>query len=183
VLANLRLKMGERFNLIDKGAFSFVWVVDFPLFEYSAEEKRYVSKHHPFTSPMDEDLPLIEAEPQRARAKAYDIVLNGSEIGGGSIRIFDPSVQRRLFSALGISDADAQEKFGFLIEALSYGAPPHGGIALGFDRLIMLMCGAESIRDVIAFPKTQKATCLMSGAPDSVDKKQLKELSIKVDLG
>jgi aspartyl-tRNA synthetase len=183
VLANLRLKMGERFGLIDKNAFSFVWVVDFPLFEYSAEEKRYVSKHHPFTSPADEDLALIETEPQRARAKAYDIVLNGNEIGGGSIRIFDPAVQRRLFSALGISDAEAQEKFGFLIEALSYGAPPHGGIALGFDRLVMLICKTESIRDVIAFPKTQKATCLMSGAPDSVDKKQLKELSIKTDLG
>ncbi len=183
ILANLRLKMGERFGLIDKNAFSFVWVVDFPLFEYSAEEKRYVSKHHPFTSPMDEDLGLIETEPQRARAKAYDIVLNGNEIGGGSIRIFDPAVQRRLFSALGISDAQAQEKFGFLIDALSYGAPPHGGIALGFDRLVMLMCKTESIRDVIAFPKTQKATCLMSGAPDTVDKKQLKELSIKIDLG
>jgi len=183
VLANLRLKMGERFGLIDKNAFSFVWVVDFPLFEYSAEEKRYVSKHHPFTSPADEDLALIETEPQRARAKAYDIVLNGNEIGGGSIRIFDPAVQKRLFSALGISDAEAQEKFGFLIEALSYGAPPHGGIALGFDRLVMLICKTESIRDVIAFPKTQKATCLMSGAPDSVDKKQLKELSIKTDLG
>jgi aspartyl-tRNA synthetase len=183
VLANLRLKMGERFGLIDKDAFSFVWVVDFPLFEYSAEEKRYVSKHHPFTSPMEDDLDLLGTEPQRARAKAYDIVLNGNEIGGGSIRIFNPAVQRRLFSALGISDAEAQEKFGFLIEALSYGAPPHGGIALGFDRLVMLMCGAESIRDVIAFPKTQKVTCLMSGAPDSVDKKQLKELSIKVDMG
>ncbi len=183
VLANLRLKMGERFGLIDKDAFSFVWVVDFPLFEYSAEEKRYVSKHHPFTSPMDDDLDLLATAKERARAKAYDIVLNGNEIGGGSIRIFDPAVQRRLFSALGISDEEAQEKFGFLIEALSYGAPPHGGIALGFDRLVMLMCGAESIRDVIAFPKTQKVTCLMSGAPDSVDKKQLKELSIKVDLG
>jgi aspartyl-tRNA synthetase len=183
VLANLRLKMGERFGLIDKNAFSFVWVVDFPLFEYSAEEKRYVSKHHPFTSPMDDDLELLATERERARAKAYDIVLNGNEIGGGSIRIFDPAVQRRLFSALGISDEEAQEKFGFLIEALSYGAPPHGGIALGFDRLVMLMCGAESIRDVIAFPKTQKATCLMSGAPDSVNKKQLKELSIKIDLG
>jgi aspartyl-tRNA synthetase len=183
VLANLRLKMGERFGLIDKNAFSFVWVVDFPLFEYSAEEKRYVSKHHPFTSPMDDDLELLATERERARAKAYDIVLNGNEIGGGSIRIFDPAVQRRLFSALGIQEAEAQEKFGFLIEALSYGAPPHGGIALGFDRLVMLMCGAESIRDVIAFPKTQKATCLMSGAPDSVNKKQLKELSIKIDLG
>ncbi len=158
-------------------------MVDFPLFEYSAEEKRYVSKHHPFTSPMDDDIELLATAKERARAKAYDIVLNGNEIGGGSIRIFDPAVQRRLFSALGIGDEEAQEKFGFLIEALSYGAPPHGGIALGFDRLVMLMCGAESIRDVIAFPKTQKVTCLMSGAPDSVDKKQLKELSIKIDLG
>jgi aspartyl-tRNA synthetase len=183
VLANLRLMMGARFGLIDKNAFSFVWVVDFPLFEYSAEEKRYVSKHHPFTSPTDEDLAMLETEPQRVRAKAYDIVLNGNEIGGGSIRISDPAVQRRLFSALGITDEQAREKFGFLIEALSYGAPPHGGIALGLDRLVMLLCGAESIRDVIAFPKTQKATCLMSGAPDSVEKKQLKELSVKVDLG
>ena len=183
VLANLRLKMGERFGLIDKDAFSFVWVVDFPMFEYSAEEKRYVAMHHPFTSPMDEDVDLLETAPHQARAKAYDIVLNGNEIGGGSIRIFKPEVQRRLFSALKISDEEAQEKFGFLIEALSYGAPPHGGIALGFDRLVMLMCGAESIRDVMAFPKTQKATCLMSGAPDSVGKKQLKELSIKTDIG
>jgi aspartyl-tRNA synthetase len=183
VLANLRLRMGERFGLVDKSAFSFVWVVDFPLFEYSADEKRYVSKHHPFTSPMDEDLPLLETHPEQARAKAYDIVLNGNEIGGGSIRIFDPAVQRRLFTALGISEADAQEKFGFLIDALSYGAPPHGGVALGFDRIVMLLTGAESIRDVIAFPKTQKATCLMSGAPDTVDKKQLKELAIKIDLG
>jgi aspartyl-tRNA synthetase len=183
VLANLRLLMGARFGLIDKNAFSFVWVVDFPLFEYSAEEKRHVAKHHPFTSPMDEDLALIETDPHHARAKAYDIVLNGSEIGGGSIRIYDPAVQKRLFSAIGIGDEEAQEKFGFLIDALSYGAPPHGGIALGLDRLVMLLCGAESIRDVIAFPKTQKATCLMSGAPDSVDKKQLKELCIKTDIG
>jgi aspartyl-tRNA synthetase len=183
VLANLRLSMGERFGLIDKGAFSFVWIVDFPLFEYSAEEKRYVSKHHPFTSPMDEDIDIIEKDPPRARAKAYDIVLNGNEIGGGSIRISDPALQARLFKALGISDEEAREKFGFLIEALGYGAPPHGGIALGFDRIVMLLCGVDSIRDVIAFPKTQKAACLLSGAPDSVEKKQLKELGIKVDLG
>ncbi len=180
VLSDLRLQMGRRFNLIDDSAFNFLWVHEFPMFEYSKEEKRYVSMHHPFTSPIDEDMDKIETNPEEMRAMAYDIVLNGNEIGGGSIRISNSETQRKVFSALGLGDAEAEEKFGFLMEALTYGAPPHGGIALGFDRIVMLLCGTDNIRDVIAFPKTQRATCMMTGAPTDVDKKQLDELGLKL---
>jgi aspartyl-tRNA synthetase len=155
-------------------------VVDFPLFEWSETENRYVSVHHPFTSPKNEDLHLLESEPWKVRSRAYDIVLNGNEVGGGSIRIHDPKVQESVFKVLGLDEVEAKSRFGFLLSALSYGTPPHGGIALGFDRLVMLLAGAKSIRDVIAFPKTQKAQCLLSGAPSFVDERQLEELHIKV---
>ncbi len=182
VMGGLRVQIAERFQLIPADQFRFVWVTDFPLLEYDETEQRYVAMHHPFTSPLDEDLPLLETDPRRVRAKAYDLVLNGSEIGGGSIRIHRREVQSRLFKLLGIDSASAQEKFGFLLEALEYGAPPHGGIAFGLDRLAMILSGAESIRDVIAFPKTQKAICLLSDAPSHVTKQQLKELHIKTDI-
>ena len=182
VMGGLRAQMAERFQLIPADQFRFVWVTDFPLLEYDATEQRYVAMHHPFTSPLDEDLPLLETEPRRVRAKAYDLVLNGSEIGGGSIRIHRRDVQSRLFKLLGIEPASAQEKFGFLLEALEYGAPPHGGIAFGLDRLAMILSGAESIRDVIAFPKTQKAICLLSNAPSPATEQQLKELHIRTEI-
>lgn len=181
-MGGLRLQMAERFQMIPADQFRFVWVTDFPWLEYDETEQRYIAMHHPFTSPMDEDIPLLETEPRRVRAKAYDLVLNGSEIGGGSIRIHRREVQAKLFKLLGIDPASAQEKFGFLLEALEYGAPPHGGIALGLDRLVMILSGAESIRDVIAFPKTQKAICLLSDAPSRVSEQQLKELHIKTDV-
>ena len=177
-LGNLRLKLGERFGLIDEKAFAPLWVTDFPLLEYDAEDKRWVAKHHPFTSPQPGQMDTIATDPGGALARAYDLVLNGSEIGGGSIRIHTPAAQKAMFSALGIADDEAEEKFGFLIEALKFGAPPHGGIAFGLDRIIMILTGAKSIRDVIAFPKTQKATCLMTEAPNVVAKKQLRELGI-----
>jgi len=182
VMGGLRLQLAERFQLIPPDQFRFVWVTDFPLLEYDETEQRYVAMHHPFTSPLDEDLPLLETDPRRVRAKAYDLVLNGSEIGGGSIRIHRREVQSSLFKLLGIDPASAQEKFGFLLEAFEYGAPPHGGIAFGLDRLAMILSGAESIRDVIAFPKTQKAICLLSDAPSHVTEQQLKELHIKTDI-
>lgn len=181
-LAHLRLELGKRLNLIDESKYEFLWVVDFPLLEYDEEEKRYVAKHHPFTAPKDEDIGLLEKEPLKVRAKAYDIVLNGVEIGGGSIRIHDTELQKRMFKVLGFSEEKAWERFGFLMEAFKYGAPPHGGIAYGLDRLAMLITGSDTIRDVIAFPKTQNAVCLMTDAPSEVSEDQLKELHIKIDL-
>jgi aspartyl-tRNA synthetase len=181
-LGNLRVHLGERLGLIPGDALAFVWVVDFPLLEYSEEERRYVAKHHPFTAPRDEDLALLQTAPGSVRAQAYDLVLNGRELGGGSIRIHRREVQELMFQVLGLSKDEAYDQFGFLMDALELGAPPHGGIALGFDRLIMLLRGAPSIRDTIAFPKTQKATCLMTNAPAPVDAKQLKELHLKVEV-
>lgn len=179
-LGNLRNKIAKDLDLIDKDSFEMLWITDFPLFEYDDEEGRYVAKHHPFTSPKDEDLDIILTEPEKARAKAYDIVINGDEMGGGSIRINDQEIQKQLFTALGFSEESAKEKFGFLLDAFKYGAPPHGGLAYGLDRLTMLFTGAENIRDVVAFPKTQSATCLLTGAPTKLDDKQLEEVHIKV---
>ena len=179
-LGALRCEIAKRLDLIDPNKFNFLWVCDFPLFEYSEEEDRYVAMHHPFTHPRIEDIDRLETEPESVLARAYDMVLNGCEIGGGSIRINDPSMQQRMFKALGFTDEDAQERFGFLIDAFKYGAPPHGGMAYGLDRLVMLMLGCESIRDVIAFPKVANSGELMSGAPDFVEQKQLTELSIAV---
>jgi len=179
-LANLRLHLGERLGLIPKDEYRFVWILDFPLLEYDEAERRFVAVHHPFTAPKDEDIPKLKDRPELVKAKAYDLVLNGSEIGGGSIRNHLREVQSLLFEKLGMGEEEARERFGFLLEALEYGTPPHGGIAFGLDRLVMLLSHAESIRDVIAFPKTQKGTCLMSDAPSRVDSKQLDELLIKV---
>lgn len=179
-LGNLRLNLGKKLNLIDPNALAFTWITEFPLMEYSETEKRFVSTHHPFTSPFLEDLPLMTTDPGKVRAKAYDLVLNGSEIGGGSIRIHHKDVQSQVFSALKLSEEEARLKFGFLLDALEYGAPPHGGLAFGLDRLTMIMTKAESIRDVIAFPKTQKASCLMTEAPSKVSIEQLMELSLKI---
>jgi aspartyl-tRNA synthetase len=179
-LGNLRLHLAKKLNLIDPDALAFTWITEFPLMEYSETEKRYVSMHHPFTSPVLEDLPLLETQPNKVRSRAYDLVLNGSEIGGGSIRIHRKDIQSRVFKVMGLSDDEARNKFGFLLDALEYGTPPHGGIAFGLDRLTMIMTHAESIRDVIAFPKTQKASCLMTDAPSQVSIEQLMELSIKI---
>jgi aspartyl-tRNA synthetase len=179
-LANLRLHLGEKLGLIPKDQYRFVWILDFPLLEYDEAEGRYVAVHHPFTAPKDEDIPKLKDHPELVKAKAYDLVLNGSEIGGGSIRNHLREVQSLLFEKLGMGEEEARERFGFLLEALEYGTPPHGGIAFGFDRLIMILSHSESIRDVIAFPKTQKGTCLMTDAPSRVDSKQLDELWIKV---
>jgi aspartyl-tRNA synthetase len=181
-LAHLRLDIGKRLNLIDESKICLSWVTEFPLLEYDDDEKRYVAMHHPFTAPMAEDLEKLESDPGSLKARAYDLVLNGNEIAGGSIRIHQNEVQQKMFKLLGIEKEEAEAKFGFLLEALQYGAPPHGGIAFGLDRIAMLLTGSASIRDVIAFPKTQKATCLMTEAPSEVDKKQLKELKLKFDL-
>jgi aspartyl-tRNA synthetase len=186
VLGELRLRLAKKLNLLSsdfsKTQYKFLWVVDFPLLEYDETEKRYVAIHHPFTSPIDEDLPFLESAPLKVRAKAYDLVLNGEEVGGGSLRIHKTDLQSRIFKVLGIGPEEAQAKFGFLLEALGYGAPPHGGIAFGLDRLAMILAGRDSIRDLIAFPKTQKAICPLTDAPSKVSDQQLKELHIKLDL-
>ena len=179
-LGALRCHLAEKLGLIPENSFDFLWVVEFPLFEYDAEEERYAAKHHPFTAPMQEDIAGLESEPQNTRARAYDMVLNGCEIGGGSIRINNPELQRRMFTALGLSEETANERFGFLLGAFKYGVPPHGGMAFGLDRLVMLMLGKTSIRDVIAFPKVQNARELMTGCPSNVDAKSLDELHISM---
>lgn len=180
-LGELRLEMGRRMNLIDPNEFCFRWVTDFPMFEYSEEEHRYVAEHHPFTAPRDEDIQYLSTDPSKVYAKAYDMVLNGVEAGGGSLRIYQEDLQEKVFKAIGITEEEAQQKFGFLLDAFKYGAPPHAGIALGLDRLVMLMLHLESIRDVIAFPKTQSAIDPLTQAPSYVADKQLKELHIKVE--
>lgn len=179
-LGALRNEIAKQLGILDPKDYRFLWVTDFPLFEYDEEENRYMAKHHPFTSPKDEDVDLLESDPANCRAKAYDIVLNGYEIGGGSIRIHNSAVQERMFKALGFTEEEAKEKFGFFIDAFKFGAPPHGGIAFGLDRLVMLMTGTDNIRDVIAFPKTQDAKCLMTNAPSVAEQKQLNELYLQL---
>ena len=181
VLGALRVELAGQLGLIDKNEFKFLWVTEFPQFEWSDEEERYVAMHHPFTMPMDEDLDKLESDPGSVRAKAYDIVLNGTEIGGGSVRIHQADVQQRMFKALGLTEEVANEKFGFLLDAFKYGVPPHAGLAYGLDRLVMIMAKCDSIRDVIAFPKVKDASCLLTNAPDVVDEKQLDELSISIN--
>ena len=179
-LGELRVEIAKRLGILDDREFKFLWVTEFPLFEFDEEENRWTARHHPFTSPMDEDLEFLESDPGRVRSKAYDVVLNGTELGGGSIRIHMQDLQQRMFSLLGLSEEEARNKFGYLLEAFKYGVPPHGGMAYGLDRMIMLMAGRSNIRDVIAFPKVQNASDLMTEAPDVVDPKQLEELHIKV---
>ena len=179
-LDELRRRMARDLRLIPPDTFAFCWVTDFPLFEWNAEEKRPDPRHHPFTSPRPQDLAFLEERPLDVLARAYDIVLNGAEIGGGSIRIHRSDVQQRIFRLLNISDDEARVKFGFLLDALAYGAPPHGGIALGLDRIVAILLGCDSIREVIAFPKTQRALDIMSGAPSPVAEKQLRELGIRL---
>ncbi|HVN88723.1 MAG TPA: aspartate--tRNA ligase [Candidatus Binataceae bacterium] len=182
LLGDVRLQLATKFNLRDTNALKFLWIVDFPLFEYSEEDRRMVSVNHPFTAPHPDDIHLLDTDPAKARALAYDMVLNGQELGGGSIRIHDPELQIKALAILGLSREEAITKFGFLIDALSYGAPPHGGFAFGVDRIAMMVCGTDSLRDVMAFPKTQKAVDPMTNAPTEVDQRQLKELAIKVAL-
>lgn len=178
-LGELRLEMARRLNLINDDEYKFLWIVDFPMFEYDEENKRYKAMHHPFTAPKDEDVEYLLSDPLKVKAKAYDMVLNGVEIGGGSLRIYNSDVQKTVFKALGLSEEEAQEKFGFMLDAFKYGTPPHGGLAFGLDRMVMLMAKRNSIRDVIPFPKTQSAGCVMTQAPSEVDEKQLQELSIR----
>jgi aspartyl-tRNA synthetase len=180
VLGNLRLEIARNLDLLDKNQYNFLWVTEFPLLEWSEEENRYVAMHHPFTMPMEEDWHLIDTEPGKVRAKAYDIVLNGTELGGGSVRIHQDDIQEKMFEVIGLSKETANERFGFLLNAFKYGVPPHAGLALGLDRMIMLMTGADSIREVIAFPKVKDASCLMTDCPNYVDDIQLEELGIAV---
>lgn len=182
IMGQMRLYLGKTLGLMKKDAMEFVWVTEFPLLEYSEEEKRFVAMHHPFTSPMDEDIPLLDKDPSKVRAKAYDIVLNGTELGGGSIRIHNSYIQQKMFEVLGFTEERAKSNFGFLLQAFEYGTPPHGGIAYGLDRMVMLLLGLDSIRDCIAFPKTQNAICLMTGAPAEVEPRQLRELHINVNI-
>lgn len=185
VLSELRLELARRLDLINsdknKKTFNFIWITDFPLFDYDAEQKRYTAVHHPFTAPFENQTDLLEKDLGAVKSRAYDLVLNGTEIGGGSIRIHKKDIQKKVFAALGISESEAEEKFGFLLKALNLGAPPHGGIAFGVDRLMMILTGSDSIRDVIAFPKTQKASCPLTEAPAPVSRKQLTELSLRPD--
>jgi len=181
-LGHLRLELGEKLGLIDHKRYDVLWVTEFPLLEYDEEEQRWVAKHHPFTAPMDEDIDYLDTDPGRVRSKAYDMVINGYEVGGGSIRIHSQELQARMFRVIGLSDEQAGERFGFMLDAFKYGTPPHGGMAFGLDRLTMLLAGTDNIRDVIAFPKVQTAACLMSNAPDVVDEKQLEELHIKTTV-
>ena len=182
ILSRVRLHVGSKYALYDEKKLEFIWVVDFPLVSFNADEKRFEANHHPFTAPKESDIPMLDIDPLKVKARAYDLVLNGTEIGGGSIRIHDSALQKKMFNLMNIDDAAAEMKFGFLLEALKYGAPPHGGIAFGLDRMAMIITGSQSIRDVIAFPKTSKAQCLLSNAPSEVELRQLKELSIKIDI-
>ena len=182
VLGNLRLELAKQMELLDKNQYNFLWVTEFPLLEWSDEQNRYLAMHHPFTMPMEEDLQYIDFEPGRVRAKAYDIVLNGNEIGGGSVRIFQNDVQEKMFEVLGFTKEQAYEQFGFLLDAFKYGVPPHAGLAYGLDRMVMLMAKEDSIRDVMAFPKIKDASCLMTQAPSMADNKQLEELGLKLDV-
>ena len=183
LLGSLRLNVARREGLLDPHRFEFLWVVDFPMFEWLEEERRWEFMHHPFTSPLESDAARLESDPGSVRARAYDLVLNGSEIAGGSIRIHDQRLQRLVFKLLGMSDEEARLRFGFFVDALEYGTPPHGGIAIGLDRVVAILAGESSIRDVIAFPKTAQAVDLMAGAPSTVDPKQLRDLRIRTDRG
>ena len=180
VLGALRIEIAKNLGLLDKSQYRFLWVTHFPLLEWSEEENRFVAMHHPFTMPMEEDLDLLDTDPGKVRAKAYDIVLNGTEIGGGSVRIFQNHIQEKMFEVLGFTKEQAYERFGFLLNAFKYGVPPHAGLAYGLDRLVMLMAQMDSIRDVIAFPKVKDASCLMTDAPNVVDEGQLRELGITI---
>ncbi len=179
-LGALRLKLGKELKLIDESQFAFLWIVDWPLFEYDAEEGRYYAAHHPFTRPFDEDIELMDTNPDQVRAQAYDIVLNGYELGGGSLRIFEPELQEKMFKLLGFTEEEAREQFGFLLEAFEYGVPPHGGLAFGLDRFVMLLAGRTNLRDTIAFPKTATASCLLTSAPSTVADAQLEELNLRI---